>query len=250
MSAFSSRILATPSLRAYYRLSDPGTTAAELAFGLSGAYNEATPAHVAGSITDDDDTAYVSAGAASGERVILPAGLTIPLNSPITISYAVYVATADIGASVNPTAFSIGDLDNPDRCLAHTPYTDGNVYWDYGTSAGAGRISAGGFPLDRWVLVHLVSSGTANTFKAIYWDGALKNSAASSTGPSQALSGGFIAFKTGLTGIKGRLDEFQVYTAMLDAQTIQEHYAAWLRGGCQQLDYSQFPKDVLRRAAR
>jgi uncharacterized protein YjbI with pentapeptide repeats len=219
-------VLSTAGLLAYYRLGESaGTTATELKSGFDGTYN-GSPAGmgITGSVGNDPDTAVNFDGI--DDYVSVPATVALALNDPVTIEFATYVASTDTGR----VAFSIGLLDNPDRCTANVPWSDNVLYWDYGDLAGTGRISASmAMYLDTWVHIVLVSAGNANTFKAIYLNGQVANSAAASDGPNQAISGGAIGGWASAFH-KGRLDEFAIYNQVLSADTVRDHYDAWLLG--------------------
>jgi hypothetical protein len=170
----------------------------------------------------DSDTA-VSFDGVSGQ-VSLPNSLSLGVGSPVTVEFWAYVNSADVGGR---SAFTLGGLNDPNRAQAHVPWSDGNLYWDYGTS-GSGRVSASyASYLNKWTHVALVSAGQGGNFQGIYLNGQLVASKASSTGPTQAVSGGSIAAWPACgCWQKGTIDEFAVYNTALPANTIQQHYQA------------------------
>ena len=66
-----------------------------------------------------------------------------PTGGPVTVAFWNFVA--DVQTS---TAFTVGLQDNPNRFMAHAPWSDLNVYWDYGDWTNGGRITAS---YTRWV---------------------------------------------------------------------------------------------------
>jgi hypothetical protein len=142
-----------------------------------------------------------------------------PTGGPITVAFWNFVPTA-----FNKSAFSIGNLDTPNRAQAHAPWGDGNIYWDYGNLGTTGRVSASyAAKLNKWTHVALVSEGTGGAFMAIYLDGVLAVSAASSDGPTTAMTGVQIGAWTG-GGFyhSGQIDDFRIYNRVLTAVQIQQ----------------------------
>jgi len=110
-----------------------------------------------------------------------------PTGGPVTIAYWNNVTTAQVR---NSSAFNVGNTDNPNRFHAHSPWSDSILYWDYGDLGANGRISTNyAAYLNKWTHVALVSEGVGGAFKAIYLDGVLATSQASSDGPKIALTG-------------------------------------------------------------
>lgn len=65
-------------------------------------------------------------------------GQFIPAAGEITV--ALWQCLDAVGGS-QPSSFGLASA-TPSVCQAHCPYTDNNIYWDYGAlSAGAGRLS-------------------------------------------------------------------------------------------------------------
>jgi len=144
-----------------------------------------------------------------------------PTGGPVTVCFWNFVATADVKTS---SAFTVGNMDTPNRFHAHCPYSDNTVYWDYGTATtGSGRVSASyAGHLDVWTHVALVSAGTGGTFQAIYFNGTLAGSVATSSGPTVPLSGAQIGAWTGSSLYeKGMIDDFRIYNRVLSVTEIQ-----------------------------
>lgn len=99
------------------------------------------------------------------------ASITSPTS--ITISYWQKYLTADLGNTGLPVAFNFGNTSSASpRILAHSPYSDGTLYWDYGDATALnGRITVDYTPyLNIWALVELVYDNT-NGLHAIYING-------------------------------------------------------------------------------
>jgi|GEM_PF-6548407 len=145
--------------------------------------------------------------------------LNWPSGGAVTVSFWNYVTTAQVQAS---SAFDVGS-NNADRFQVHAPWSDSRMYWDYGTIV-AGRLSADYTSyLNKWTHVTLVSAGNGGNFKAIYLDGKLVVSGASSDGPDVALTG----LKIGRADLnttnfhKGNLDDLRIYDRVLSYAEIQ-----------------------------
>ena len=161
--------------------------------------------------------------------VTIPAGVSLSTGSAITIEFWNYVTASELTGS--HSSFTIGNAagGTTTMCQSHAPLSSGNrtIFWDYGTNV-AGRVSTSyASYLDKWTHVALVSSGSGNTFKGIYLDGVLVNSAASSVGPTAAISGGYIgAWVVQSLRCANRMAGFRVYSYMLDANRIRYHALA------------------------
>ncbi len=136
---------------------------------------------------------------------------------PVSIAFWNFVPT---GGVQNSSAFTVGAQDNANRFHAHAPWGDGNLYWDYGDIGGTGRISTSyAAYVNAWTHVALVSEGNGGAFKAIYLNGALAVSAASSDGPDMALNGVQIGSWNALFH-RGLIDEFRIFDRVLSAAEI------------------------------
>jgi hypothetical protein len=151
------------------------------------------------------------------DDISLPSGVSLALNDPVTVVFWGYTP-----GSLQTSAFTIGNLGDPNRCQVHAPWVDNTLYWDYGNSGGTGRVTvAFSSYLNKWTHVGLVSKGNGGDFKGIYLNGALVASGASSDGPDQAVSGGFIgAFPGNAARYTGRIAEFAVWNVVLLANEI------------------------------
>ncbi|MCR6641610.1 MAG: LamG domain-containing protein [Sporocytophaga sp.] len=146
---------------------------------------------------------------------------TYPANGgAVTVEFWLKVNAEDVR---NSSAFSVGSSHN-DRLQAHVPWGDGSISFDYGNlSNPASRIAASYTPyLGRWTHVAFVSSGKANTFKAIYLNGKLVNSSNSSDGNTGTLYGLKIgSFINNTLYMKGMIDEFKIWNVMRTQEDIQ-----------------------------
>jgi len=222
---------------AYYRLGESsGTTlvADWSGQGLFGSYTNVVSWEQSGGLLDDADRAVYFTGSpnlVSSAFALLPGSLSLPLDTAVTVELIAKVISADVMTSA---AFTLGNLDNPNRCMAHIPWEDFILYWDFGSSAGSGRIST---PYSSYVGTYthiaLVSGGNSGTFRAIYLNGSLVASLSGSDGPDTVTSGGFIAKWTIGSGLsyRGVVDEFAIYTRILSSSTILDHYRAAIGSG-------------------
>ncbi len=139
---------------------------------------------------------------------------------PVTVMY--WINSAGAGTQA---LFSIGNQDIPHRFFAHSPWSDGNIYWDYGDYSGNGRIStsfASYIGVDTHVA--LVSEGNSGGFRGIYINGDLITSIASSDGPDTALTG--VTLGVGTSGVNtwyqnADIDDFRIYNRRLTATEIE-----------------------------
>lgn len=149
--------------------------------------------------------------------------MIFPGSNPITVMFWTRVMTADVGNG--HSAFSIGDgaAGTLNEVQAHVPWGDNTLYWDCGGASGSARISTSYTNyLDKWTHVALVSAGNGGNFKAIYLDGVLAASAASSSGPTSAPTGVYIGYwHAGSDAHKGLLSDFRVYSVVLPAEIIK-----------------------------
>jgi hypothetical protein len=222
-SAYRDAVLGTSGLVSYWRLGEQsGTTAVDSKGTNNGTYGGGYLLGQPGALAHDPDTAAWFDGGSG--QVSLPNSLTLPLNSQVTVEFWAYISSSDVG---NYSAFTIGGLGDPNRAQAHVPWSDGVLYWDYGSTA-TGRISTSYTSyMNKWTHVALVSEGRGGHFQGIYLNGQLVASQPSSDGPTQAVSGGSIAaWPSCGCWLRGRIDEFALYNTALPASTIQQHYQA------------------------
>ena len=177
---------------------------------VSSGSTPATPGQIDGGASFNGSNQYLTNGA-----------LSIAPGSSITVSYWSFVATANLqGAS----AFTIGGADNPNRIQAHSPWTDKRLYWDYGSYASGGRISADyTSSLDKWSYVTLTYSA-GSSLHAIYLNGVLITSSTSSNSPVNTETGIDIGRWAAVGYQKGNLDEFRVSNAARSADWIATEY--------------------------
>lgn len=149
---------------------------------------------------------------------VVAAGFSWPTGGPVSIAYWNLVLTGNGGG----TAFTIGSNSGASRLQAHSPYSDNVLYFDYGNTDAGGRQSTSYTAfLDAWTHVALVSEGNSGVFKAIYLNGALASSSASSDGSDVALTGINIgAFVADASFHKGAIDDFRVYDHVLSPTEI------------------------------
>ena len=136
---------------------------------------------------------------------------------PVTVEYWTYVKRSTLKAS---TTFMVGTGDNAsNRFQVHAPWDDGVLYWDYGNVGDKGRIATAFGPyFDKWVHVALVSDGA--TFKAIYFNGQLANSATEASAPNNLTELTIGAMKTN-TWFNGTVDEFRIWSVARSAEEIR-----------------------------
>lgn len=152
----------------------------------------------------------------STNSVDLPSGVSLALNSAVTVVFWNHTAGGTQGA-----AFTVGNALDPSRCMTHAPFVDNTIYWDYGNSALGGRVSTSySSYLNKWTHVGLVSTGNSGTFQGIYLDGVLAASQASSDGPNATVSTGFIG-RFDVFFHTGRIAEFAVWNVVLTANEIK-----------------------------
>jgi hypothetical protein len=144
--------------------------------------------------------------------------LSIPAASSITISYWEYE-----GGYYNSSAFSIGQAVDPNRLQAHSPWSDGNIYWDYGDSGAGGRVSVSySSQISKWSYVSL-EFDAATTAHTIYLDGSSAVSSNSSSAPSSTETGIDIGVY-GSNFLNASLDEFRVSTVARSSDWVTAEY--------------------------
>jgi hypothetical protein len=119
--------------------------------------------------------------------------------------------------------FGLDSSVQTQRCGAHVPYSDGNVYWDFGGSSSPNRLTWTGYTrttnIEKWVFV----AGSQGS--SIWLDGALKASQSTSIGRGTTSLDFAIGMGNGLTNAAD-LQEYY-YCAMFDAQWGADNVAAW-----------------------
>jgi len=149
--------------------------------------------------------------------------------SAVTVSFWNYVTSAE---EQNSFAFTVGNsaATDPHRFSASVPWGNGQLFWDYGiNSTGTGRVAATYTSyLNAWTYVTLVSTGSANTYQAIYLNGTVNVSASSSA--SSTVTGDLIvgaypyASQYGPPYHNGDIDEFRIANVVRSASWILAEY--------------------------
>jgi len=148
---------------------------------------------------------------------VWPANDADAIGGPVTVAFWNYVASADVQAS---SAFSI-DSNGTHRFQAHAPWSDSNIYWDYGDAGGPGRVVASYTPyLNRWTHVVLTSQGNGGSRKEIFINGVSVASSGSSDGPDIVLNGISVGRFGGIYH-QGNIDDFRIYNRVLSNAEIQ-----------------------------
>jgi YD repeat-containing protein len=145
--------------------------------------------------------------------------LSISAGSSITISFWNYVAAANQSGS----AFTIGSSDIPNRIQANAPWSDGTLYWDYGTYS-SGRISQSySNYLGSWTYVALEFDSSSSKH-SIYLNGALTASSTNSNTPQTVQTGIDIGAWPSYYE-HGNIDEFRVSTNARSADWVSTEYS-------------------------
>jgi hypothetical protein len=149
--------------------------------------------------------------------------------SAVTVSFWNYVTSAEEQTSF---AFTVGNsaTTDPHRFVASVPWSTGTLYWDYGAnSTGTGRVQATYTSyLGAWTYVSLVSTGSGNTYQAIYLNGAVAASSANSA--SSTVTGDLIVGaypygnQYGPSYHNGSIDEFRISNVVRSASWILAEY--------------------------
>lgn len=136
---------------------------------------------------------------------------------PVTVEFWINVPSEKLPSA---SAFSIGDPDvNRNRFQAHVPWSDKNLYWDYGNLDSNGRLVAYfGNHLDKWTHVALVSNGT--NLAAIYLDGEMVLSSTKASSPS-ALRKLSVGANVAQWTLKGSIDEFRIWNRVRTREEIR-----------------------------
>jgi hypothetical protein len=149
--------------------------------------------------------------------------------SAVTVSFWNLVTSAEEQDSF---AFTVGNsaVTDPHRFAASVPWGNGQLFWDYGAnSTGTGRVAATYTPyLGAWTYVTLVSSGSADTYQAIYLNGTVNvssSSSASSTVTGDLIVGAYpYATQYGPPYQNGNMDEFRISNVERSASWILAEY--------------------------
>lgn len=135
---------------------------------------------------------------------------------PTTVEYWTFVARKDVK---NSTTFMLGERDNnKNRFQVHCPWSDQNIYWDYGDISDKGRlVTPFNNYLDKWTHVALVSDGVG--YMAIYLNGELVEFKNVASSPS-ALTGITLGRMTTDNYFNGSIDEFRIWNVVRTPEQI------------------------------
>lgn len=210
----------------YYRLQEPSGTVMANEMGVAGAY--------AGSPLLNQPGPYVGSKAVKFFSPSANASFTagsIAAGSSVTVEYWLLSTPADNGSN---GAFSIGGLDFPSRCGAHSPYLDNMLYFDYGNTS-VGRVQIDYTPyLSTWVLIHLTFD-LATSKHAISLNGVEVASSINASAPAVILNGGTIGVAPGMGNMNGAMSEFAYYNVALTPAQRLAHFNATTQSPTQQL---------------
>ncbi len=134
----------------------------------------------------------------------------------VCIEWWNYVDSADVR---NATAFSIGTADDANnRCQCTGPWSDKNLYWDFG-ALSRGRVYTSYAPyFNKWTHIALVSD--AKNYQAIYLNGqrvAYELRADTARALKELCIGSQMA-KT--NGFKGRMSDFRIWNRVRSQEEI------------------------------
>jgi hypothetical protein len=149
---------------------------------------------------------------------------TVPITSEVTIEF-----WQKVTAAKNQNTFTLDPHVEGSVIHAHTPWSDGVVYWDFGTSATAGRLQyrPPANIIGTWQHFALVARSGA--FMHIYRNGVLE---ASKSVSSTFTPGNYALQLGGGSGynFEGQLDEFRVWNVARTDQQIAQNFNASLTG--------------------
>lgn len=136
----------------------------------------------------------------------------------VTVEFWNYIDSAGVKTG---SAFSVGRSDDQEnRLQSHAPWTDRNLYWDYGNMRTTGRLTTGYGPyLGRWTHVALVSNGLDQ--KAIYLNGEPVATAGTADMPhdlARLVIGGI----PGSWYHNGMIDEFRIWNTPRTREEIKQ----------------------------
>ena len=137
------------------------------------------------------------------------------------ISISMWINASTPGGSSANSAFTIGNLDDPQRCQAHLPYTDNKLYWDY-ANVGAGRLSTPfGSYLNKEVFLTLTSDSVSAM--GIFVNAVQIASSGTAANPG-ALTGLWLGQWNGI-GWLGRMQGVLIHNRVLKQSEIQTLYS-------------------------
>lgn len=153
-------------------------------------------------------------------------------NSTGPITWAFWTKTDEtlLGSTQNGIG---GAVDASNRLMAHTPFFNSTLYFDYGNTT-TGRLSVA-WPAslnNKWTHITLLSAGAAGALMQIYLNGELAATKAASDGPTGAIS--FDVGHGDVPGVqeyfhKGNLGRMRLYDRVLSAIEVRALYYEWQR---------------------
>ncbi len=166
---------------------------------------------------------HVTFGGQEHEVFVAGLGAALP-TSEITIEF-----WQRVEGVVNQTTFSLAPHDPFNRVLAHTPWSDGGVYWDFGDFANGGRLMY--LPpvsiVGSWHHFAFVASQSGQ-FMKIYRNGVEEATASTFSGYDGTLPDFEIGNNgdgSGSYGFHGEIDEFRIWNVARPATDIAADYA-------------------------
>ena len=148
------------------------------------------------------------------------AGFSWPSGGPITIAFWNHVLTADVQGS---SAFGVGPASTTNRLQCHCPWSDKNLYWDYGDIASGGRVSTDYTSfLDKWTHVVLVASGASGLKQEVWLDSIGQVGSPNNSEPA-SLTGLSIG-NWDVVYHKGKIFNFAIWNRVISRSEIRQLY--------------------------
>ncbi len=139
----------------------------------------------------------------------------------VTISFWAYPRSS----GTNNALFSESTDDTSNRLLIHFPWSDNNIYWDFGNISAGGRLSVGFNPtwFNQWGFYTFTAQNGVGM--KVYRNGSLLASSGSSSAFSPAGRSLYLA-NLQTTGVywNGILDEVRIYNRALSSSEISQLY--------------------------
>jgi len=157
----------------------------------------------------------------NGTTNYVDTALTWTYDGPVSVSFWNFVTAAVVSAAWG----GFGTDRSDDRFMTHAPWSDGNLYWDYGDDGGIGRVSFSyAAYLNKWTHVCFTSAGIGGDSQDIWLDGELVAHDAVSDGPSGTINfdiGRFDESPGADQYHTGRIGELAIWKRALSTQEIQ-----------------------------
>lgn len=124
----------------------------------------------------------------------------------------------------NQSTFSLVPDNIANRVSAHVPWSDGAIYWDFGSISTGGRLSyvPPVSPVGTWQHFALVSSRAGN-FQRIYRNGVPEASDATSLSFVRFAAALRLGISAANEAMKGELDEFRIWAVARTDAEIQQN---------------------------